>query len=111
MILALGQSVLEKVVVIAAVSQTRQKLPMHGWAARFLYHADGPSARAIGSGEAVPFENSGKNRSFFVLRRGFLSVVLGIASRRVCAFIPPGVPRRIVSACILSSAAARRSSA
>lgn len=111
MILALGQSVLEKVVVIAAVSQTRQNLPMHGWAARFLYHADGPSARAIGSGEAVPFEKSGKNRNFFVLRRGFLSVVLGIASRRVCAFIPPGVPRRIVSACILSSAAARRSSA
>ncbi len=108
MILVLGHSVLEKVVVIAAVSQARQKLPMHRWAARFLYHVDGPSARAIGSGEAAPFEKPGNKRNFFVIRRGFLSVALGIVSRRLCAFIPPGVPRRIVSACILSSTVARR---
>ena len=108
MLLALGRSVLEKVVVIAAVSQARQKLPLHRWTARFLYRVDGPSARAIGSGEAVPLEKTSNKRSLFVLRRGFLSVVLGIFSRRVGALVPPGVPRRIVSACILSSTVARR---
>jgi len=107
MILMLGKSVLEKVIVITAVIHARKRLPLHNWSARFLYRIDDAAALAIGSGEAVPLENASNKRSLFFLRRGALSVVLGVVSRRVCGFIPPGVSRRVVSACILSAVTGR----
>merc|ERR1711959_34233 len=95
------------VVVITAVVHAREKLPLYKWAVQFLYRVDGAAALAIGSGKAVPLEKSVNKRSLFFLRRGFLSVALGVVSRRLCVFIPAGVPRRVMSACILSAVSGR----